>query len=105
MKGSASMESLKKKDGGLGAINEEEEEKESIKSMSSQKQRVKKDHLQAANKSDVSEGGLKPSPSAKALSNYNQGGGGGGQISAEYQAELDSKFEDLNRTIEDIKDE
>lgn len=35
MKGSASMESLKKKDGGLGAINEEEEEKESIKSMSS----------------------------------------------------------------------
>ena len=104
MKGSASMESLKKKDGGLGAINEEEEEKESIKSMSSQKQRVKKDHLQAANKSDVSEGGLKPSASAKALSNYNQGGGGG-QISAEYQAELDSKFEDLNRTIEDIKDE
>ena len=104
MKGSASMEDLSKKKGAgsLGSINEEEEEKESIKSGLSDK-KPKKDNL-APNKSDASEGGVRPSGSAKAVSNYNQGGGGA-QISAEYQAELDQKFEDLNRAIEDMKDD
>ena len=56
MKGSASMEDIKKKGaGGLGSINEEEEEKESIKSGLSDK-RPKKDTL-APSKSDVSIGG------------------------------------------------
>lgn len=98
------MENIKKNKngGGLGSINEEEEEKESIKSGLSDK-RPKKDTL-APNKSDVSEGGgNQRSASAKALSNL--GGGGGAQISAEYQAELDQKFLDIGRTIEDMKDE
>ena len=100
MKGSASMEDIKKKGaGGLGAINEEEEEKESIKSGLSEHNSPKKDTLVAPNKSDVSDHGA--NKSAKG-STYGRGGGGG-EVSAEYKAELEAKFEDINRTIEDIK--
>ena len=100
MKGSASMEDIKNKKGagGLGAINEEEEEKESIKSGLSEKAASpKKEALAAPNKSDVSDHG------AKSAKGSTYGHRGGGEISAEYKAELEAKFEDINRTIEDIK--
>ena len=110
LKGSASMEDIKKKKGepGLGAINEEEE-KESVHSKSSTKV-VIPDPLAQGNLGDQASEGKQSKGSSRVNrnaypTNANGSGVAGGPVSAEYQAEVDSKFEDVHRTIEDIKDE
>ena len=109
LKGSGSMDDIKKGkkgDAGLGAINEEEE-KESVHSKSSTKVVPVPELLNRSIDDAGSAGGKSKGSSRVNRAGYPPaaGGGGGGQVSAEYQAEIEAKFEDVRRNFEDIREE
>ena len=108
LKGSASTDNVQKKGSkmGLGDIVEEEEEKDSVKSNSDNKKDKKKGDLLV---SKLTEDQNSAGGNSKASRRTNRGavsatgGGAGGPVNAEFQAETEQKFEDIARTIEDIK--